>query len=218
MLSLLDRQRAGRLTPGQLRSRVKAACSVDKIYFPTRPSLDNGLMQDAILKVIKSATPGTARIMVDFGRCPLLQFAPGCKSWVIIEFVAFGNPSAGTPFYREITSEPTMFVLCEQSNEILACFVFYQESTHSIHYAKPLTPIPVNFCDTPLKEPLYGNSQHHAMVDLAHVGIGVWVIPLGTPSGVVYNIRSMLDDLGAVIDVGGVDQVGVVFRESTRIF
>ena len=145
--------------------------------------------------------------MVDFGRCPLMQFAPGCKSWVIVEFVAFGSPSAGTPFCRETTSEPTMFV--DNPGGLLACYVFYQESTRAIHYAKPLTAIPVHF-HAPR------DTQHQAMVDLAHMGIGVWVIPLAR--GVVYNIRSMLDDLGAVIDVGGVDQVGVVFRESTRIF
>lgn len=207
ILGLLDRQSAGRVTPGQLRARVTAACSVDRIYFPTRPSLNNGLVQDAILKVIKAVNPGTVRVMVDFGRCPLMQFAPGCKSWVIVEFVAFGHPSAGTPFCRETTSEPTMFV--DNTGGLLACYVFYQESTRAIHYAKPLTAIPVHF-HTPR------DTQHQAMVDLAHMGIGVWVIP--TTRGVVYNIRSMLDDLGAVIDVGGVDQVGVVFRESTRIF
>ena len=201
MLGLLDRQSAGRVTPGQLRARVTAACSVDRIYFPTRPSLNNGLVQDAILKVIKAVTSGTARVMVDFGRCPLMQFAPGCKSWVIVEFVAFGSPSAGTPFCRETTSEPTMFV--DNPGGLLACYVFYQESTRAIHYAKPLTAIPVHF-HAPR------DTQHQAMVDLAHMGIGVWVIPLAR--GVVYNIRSMLDDLGAVIDVG------VVFRESTRIF
>jgi len=210
ILGLLDRQSAGRMTPGQLRARVKAACSVDRIYFPTRPSLNNGLVQDAILKVIKAVNPGTARVMVDFGRCPLMQFAPGCKSWVIVEFVAFGSPSAGTPFCRETTSEPTMFV--ENPGGLLACYVFYQESTRAIHYAKPLTEIPVHFSMHNI------DTQHRAMVDLAHMGIGVWVIPLATTRGVVYNIRSMLDDLGAVIDVGGVDQVGVVFRESTRIF
>ena len=209
MLGLLDRQSSGRMTPGQLRARVTAACSVDRIYFPTRPSLNNGLVQDAILKVIKATAPGTARVMVDFGRCPLMQFAPGCKSWVIVEFVAFGSPSAGTPFCRETTSEPTMFV--ENPGGLLACYVFHQESTRAIHYAKPLTAIPVHF-------PAPRDTQHQAMVDLAHMGIGVWVIPLATTRGVVYNIRSMLDDLGAVIDVGGVDQVGVVFRESTRIF
>jgi hypothetical protein len=228
---LLERQQSGRATPGRVRSLVKRAFDVHKIYFPTYPAMDNGFVQDVLLKVIKSTVPETARVHLDFRECSVLKFDPNAKSWMYVEFVPFGKSSTGSPYALDATtsSDPAMCISYENSNRLDSCYVCYQESVDTYHYAKTLgeVPTPLFECSVPAKNHLVAPKlamldtfpQIRTIVDLAHLGIEVRVIPLDVTAGLAFEIRSMFDSAGAIFRCTGTDQRGIIrHRKDERIF
>lgn len=140
--------------------RMTFKCS--KIHFPTCPDVEG--VQDIVLKLINTTVPGTERIVVKgFGRGSLS-----------VEFVPFGH-------VKPMSNGPTMHV--KFVDEIVSCYVCYQESVIQYHYAEGS----VHFCNTPRPDaasPLrmepdtdaFYNAQYRAIVDLARDNVTVRVI------------------------------------------
>jgi len=194
--------------------------------------MDNGFVQDVLLKVIKTAVPGTARIMIDFRECSVMKFGPNAKSCMFVEFVPFGESSTGSPFARDstVSKDPATYLSFENTNEVVSCHVWYQECSDKYHYATALGDVstPVHFCSVPAKSHLVpppmeqgfkDSPQYRAIVDLAHLGIAVQVIPLDVTAGLACEILSWFDSAGVIIRYTGTDQAGKVhYRLDKRIY
>ena len=167
---LLARRESGRVTPRQFRHSVEPEYECTKIYFPTFPAMD--VVSDAILKVIKTAMPGTSHAFIDLRACPSMNFDPNAKSLVFVVFVPFGQPSNANWLSCSVdvgSDDPTMHIWFV--NKVVSCYVYYRVSNDEYHYAKALrgAPTPVHVCSAPLQEKIY--ESFNVVVDIARLVI-----------------------------------------------
>ena len=130
------------------------------------------VVSDAILKVIKTAMPGTSHAFIDLRACPSMNFDPNAKSLVFVVFVPFGQPSNANWLSCSVdvgSDDPTMHIWFV--NKVVSCYVYYRVSNDEYHYAKALrgAPTPVHVCSAPLQEKIY--ESFNVVVDIARLVI-----------------------------------------------